>query len=153
MGEIIEIGDMLIQRKKEKPRFMNDGQGCDHKKIVLDDAGHIVTCSKCGIQLGAYWALKKLTEQYDYWVNRFNQERAEHKEDVKTFRQENIHLIAARTVEKAWRVRDMVPSCPHCHAGILPEDGLGKSLINREMEMRRRDIAKKNEDAKTLTGN
>ncbi|MDE3022711.1 MAG: hypothetical protein KGI54_12775 [Pseudomonadota bacterium] len=63
------------------------------------------------------------------------------------------HLIAARAVEKAWRVRDMVPSCPHCHAGILPEDGLGKSLINREMEMRRRDIAKKNEDAKTLTGN
>ena len=138
MGEIIEIGDMLIQRKKENPRFINDGKGCDHTNLVMDDAGHIVTCSKCGIQLEAYWALKMLTEQYERWRNRFNQERAEHKEEVKTFRQENIHLIAARMVEKAWRARGMVPSCPHCHAGILPEDGLGKSLINREMEMRRR---------------
>lgn len=49
-----------------------------------------------------------------------------------------LTLQAAKRVEGAWRRRKMMPACPHCGRGISQHDGFGGSMVNREMENRRR---------------
>lgn len=131
-NNIISIGDWKIQRNGEH-RIQTEGD-CDHKHLELDERGDVVRCLKCGTQVSAFWAIKMISEQYNSSLRRLVRER----ETVKQAKEENLHLLAAKKVEKAWRRRSMVPACPHCGRGILPEDGLGSSMINREMELRRR---------------
>ena len=129
---VISIGDWQIKRSSEH-RIQKDGD-CDHKHLELDERGDVVRCLKCGTQVSAFWAIKMISEQYNCSLRKLASER----ETVKQAKEENLHLLAAKKVEKAWRRRSMVPACPHCGRGIFPEDGLGGSMINREMELRRR---------------
>lgn len=54
--------------------------------------------------------------------------------------EKTVELRAAQKVEKAWRSRTMVPTCPHCAEAIFPEDGLGSGMANRELALRRRGV-------------
>ena len=131
-NNIINIGDWQIKRSGEY-RMQTDGD-CDHKHLELDERGDVVRCLKCGTQVSAFWAIKMISEQYNLSLRKLASER----ETIRLAKDENLHLLAAKKVEKAWRKRSMVPACPHCSRGILPEDGLGSAMINREMELRRR---------------
>lgn len=136
-GDIINIDDWKIQRLGQH-RIAAEGD-CDHKHIELDERGDIVRCMKCGIQLSAFWALKMLSDTYNQSLSRLKRER----QALTEAKEKDLHLLAARKVERAWRRRDMTPACPHCGEGILPEDGLGNSLINRAMVLRKRESKKK----------
>ena len=136
MADIIQIGEWKLQHKHNH-RYVEPGD-CDHKHIELDARGDIVRCVKCGDQLSAFWALKMLSDEYNRALGKLQRER----EALEKAKEAETHLLAARKVEKVWRTRTMVPACPHCGAGILPEDGLGGSRINREIELRRRSTAK-----------
>lgn len=132
INNVISIGDWKIQRNGEH-RFQAEGD-CDHRHLELDERGDVVRCVKCKTQVSAFWAIKMISEQYDLSLRKLAGER----EILKRAKEESLHLLASKKVEKAWRRRDLVPGCPHCGRGILPEDGLGGSLINRAMELRRR---------------
>lgn len=134
MSEVIDIGDLRI--KRERMRYMQ-GDGCLHKNWTMDDHGGTVSCQTCKQQLTVYWALDKIIDEYNTWTHRFNAERAAFKEVTA----KEVVLIAAKRVEKAWRQQSMVPSCPHCHRGILPTDGFGNSTISKELEIKRREKA------------
>ncbi len=136
MADIIQIGEWKLQHKHSH-RYVAPGE-CDHKHIELDARGDIVRCVKCGDQLSAFWALKMLSDEYNRALSKLQRER----EALEKAKEAETHLLAARKVEKVWRSRTMVPACPHCGAGILPEDGLGGSRIDREIELRRRSTAK-----------
>ena len=44
-----------------------------------------------------------------------------------------LRSIAARKMEEAWRHKNMVPSCPHCHNGLFPEDfKTGMSMLGKD---------------------
>jgi hypothetical protein len=134
-ADVIQIGDLALKRKERT--YPPNPEACPHKKLELDAQGDIVTCLDCKKQVSAFWALIMLVEQY-----RSARDRLIHEHEVlQQARSENLHLIAARKVDKAWRSRTMVPTCPHCHKGIFAEDGFGGSLVNREMEQRRRQVA------------
>lgn len=132
MSDIIDIGDWKLHRKS-KHRMAEHGE-CDHKHIELDGRGDIVRCVKCGVQLSAFWALEMLAGEYNRALSRLQRER----DALTKAKESEIHLLAAKKVEKAWRSRTMVPACPHCGKGILPQDGLGSTNINRAIELRRR---------------
>lgn len=136
MSEIINIGDLAIERKRRE--YASSKDACDHRHLQFDESGDVVRCVKCGTQVSAFWVLQMLVEQYTLWTARLNRER----ESVRQAAEASLHLIASRKVEIAWRNRTMVPSCPHCGNGILPEDGLGSSMINRAFEIRRRSLKK-----------
>lgn len=135
MADIIQIGEWQLQHK-HKHRYTEPGE-CDHKHIELDARGDIVRCVKCGVQLSAFWALEMLSDEYNRALGKLKRDR----EALAKAKESEIHLLAARKVESVWRSRSMVPACPHCGTGILPEDGLGSSRINREIELRRRAAA------------
>lgn len=135
MSDVIQIGDWQIQRKHAL-RMSQAGE-CDHKHLELDGRGDIVRCSKCGIQVSAFWALEMLADEYNRRLAKLERDR----EALAKAKEAEVHLLAARKVDKIWRSRTMVPACPHCHQGILPEDGLGNSRMSREIELRRRAVA------------
>jgi hypothetical protein len=142
MADIIDLGNIRFQLKR-KYRLSAQGD-CDHKHIELDDRGGIVRCLKCGLQLSAFWALEMLAEQYGIEMEKLRCGR----KALAEAKNAELHLLAARKVEKAWRGRKMVPACPHCGRGILPEDGWGDALVNREIELRRRAVSKAEKNQK-----
>lgn len=139
MGDIVEIGDFSLARK-HRGGYAPTGE-CRHNHLTLDDNGDVVRCSDCNAQVSAYWALAMIADEFSRQMGRLQAGKRDLAEAVAR----EVHLIAAKEVEKAWRSRTMVPSCPHCHRGIFPQDGFGKSLISREIENRRRQVAMKAE--------
>lgn len=135
MAAVINIGDWQLQRKYKYSAPAQDD--CDHKHIELDARGDVVKCVKCGVQLSAFWALEMLANEYNTALSKLHRDR----DALAKAKQADLHLLAARKVEKVWRSRTMVPACPHCHQGIFPEDGLGGSQVSREVEIRRRTVA------------
>lgn len=135
MGDLVKIGDFSLARKN-RSGYTPIGE-CAHKHLTLNDTGDVVSCTDCKTQVSPYWALTMLADEYArQWKKLQDGKMA--LEEAKT---KDIHLLAAQVVEKAWRSRSMVPSCPHCHRGIFPQDGFGKGMINKDIENRRRKIA------------
>ena len=104
--------------------------------MEMDDAVQAVRCLDCGGIVEAYWALRSILSEIQ--AARASIERA--RAEIEEGRRATLHLIAAKRVEKLWRGRRMAPVCPHCRRGILPEDGLGTQAIQREMEVRIREV-------------
>jgi len=138
MSDVIHIGEWQIHHKRD--RYAPAPDQCNHRHIELDERGDIVRCTKCGAQVSAFWALRMLTEDYNDALVRLERKRQQLTEDI----EKNLHLIAARKVESAWRNRTTVPACPRCGEGILPEDGFGSTLISRKFVLRRRASEQKN---------
>lgn len=131
---VVAIEDLRIARRQRPP----GEKTCGHRRIVLDDNGEIVTCSDCGVQVSAFWALKMLTA---VWGDAQKKLNAAH-ERLRTDREGILHLTAARKAEEAWRSRTMVPVCPHCSRGILAADGFGFSLMSKKLELAWREKEK-----------
>jgi len=131
IGNVIKIGDLKIRRLEK--RGWRD-ERCPHKNTTWDANGEIVTCDDCKMQVSAWWLLHMFTAEYERALADLeHRERA-----LADARRQNLHLIAAKKVEAAWRSKGMVPACPHCDRGILPEDGLGSTNVNRAIELARR---------------
>lgn len=134
MGDLVVIGDFSLERKN---RGYTPIAECAHKHLSLDDTGDVVRCADCKTQVSAYWALTMLADEYNRQWKRLQSSR----QALENAKAKEIHLLAAQRVEKAWRSRTMVPSCPHCLRGIFPQDGFGNGMVNKEIENRRRRIA------------
>jgi hypothetical protein len=136
MGDVIEFGELRV-RRAARMQYINEDR-CRHFNMTVDDNGEVVTCDDCGKQLGAFWALRLITEQYEQAWKKV----AATGERIKEEAAKSLHLRAALKVEQAWRSRSMVPTCPHCHQAIFPEDGFGGSGTNRRMAIARREKAR-----------
>lgn len=130
MAEIIEINDFRVLRK----RRTYSGDSCKHLHMTLDDDGEFVTCDDCKMQVGNYAALRMFIERWSELQQRVDGKRQVLAEAEKR----TLTLRAAQRVEKAWRSRTMMPTCPHCREAIFPGDGFGGSAVNNEIAMRRR---------------
>ena len=129
---VVQFGDFVFRAKAKRWAFEQDH--CPHKHLELDDNGDIVLCLDCKKQVSAYWALRHITTQWHNHAERLRSQADHLNERVA----KNVSLLAAQEVERAWRSRTMVPTCPHCRAAILPDDGFGGSNINKAIELRRR---------------
>lgn len=132
-ADVIQFGDLVLRREREPWRFPGlKTPGCPHRHLTLSDEGDIVTCDDCQKQVSAYWALRTFCA---YW--------SEHERKIKSAREQlkqdtagQIHFIAAKRMEAAWRRRRTVPACPHCYRGILPTDRFHAASKDGEMKKR-----------------
>lgn len=131
---VIDIGAFRVSRNGPKRSYDRNDKRCPHGQIELDDQGQIVRCTQCGETLSAYWALGMLAKVFnDEWEKlKMAQDRATAAREIQ------LHLVAAKSLEKVWRSRSMVPCCPHCDRGILAEDMLRPAQTRREFEIKRR---------------
>ena len=132
MTDVIQLGEYQFNNKR---RRRLSGSECRHKRMTIDDHGDVITCDDCGKQLSAAWVLREVLADYERELEKINARVAALHEQTSR----NIHLLAARKVETAWRSQTLVPACPHCSRGILATDGFGSTLINKKMELRRRE--------------
>ena len=140
MSNVVDFGAFRISQREGKRSWSYRDERCSHHHLTLDDNGHIVRCDDCKEVVSAYWAIQMLAEVYNKAVRKVDAARQQVAED----KAHNIHLTAAKRVEKVWRSKNMVPCCPHCGRGIRPDDGLGHTQINRSIDERIRAIKKAN---------
>lgn len=134
MGHVIEMGSLVLERRRRLEG--STATACQHQRLTMEEQGEIVRCSDCHAQVSAWWALSMLAEHWEKMNRALDRERTA----VQTAKSQNLHLIAARRVESAWRSKTTVPQCPHCNRGILPEDHFGGACISRAIELRRREV-------------
>lgn len=132
--KVISLDSFRIDKRRNNPR-----SDCSHKHLVMHTDEERVTCEDCGIQLGAFAALKILSEAWGK-LQRDIERRIQIAQHLET---KTLTLRAAKQVEDAWRSRGMVPACPHCGEGILPEDDLGAMRLNKAMVLQRRAATSK----------
>jgi len=67
MGKVIEFAGVTIEHRQLTDLSTIDGQPtlCQHKRILLDENGQIVTCSECKHQLSPFWVILSLASRYD----------------------------------------------------------------------------------------
>ncbi len=130
IDNVLDLGNFKLTRKNTH----YDPKGCKHENLTADEKVQAVTCSDCGLQVSSFYALMKYSENVKKHMEVLKRER----EQIIELKKQNVVHKAALILQKAWRKRKMVPACPHCHRGILPEDELGRSTTSREYEMARR---------------
>lgn len=112
---------------------------CEHKHIEYDPSERSISCADCKYEFDHFEAFCFMLKQYNYAVTRLNRDRRECRE----VENHQLHLKAAKDVEKAWRSKSMVPTCPHCYEAIFPQDGFGGSMTSKEYALQRREFMKK----------
>ena len=106
-----------------------------------DDRERRVWCADCEQDVEPFDAFKHLVENYDEaW--KAADRRIKEAHEASKF---SLISRAAKAIDKMWRSRKMVPACPHCHAGIWPEDALRMGMVGKEYDgaRRKREAEKK----------
>jgi hypothetical protein len=131
-AQVVEIGEFRLKRERKWPR-----EGCPHIHLTLNDEGEFVTCDDCQKQVGTYAALRMLIERWALLQAKVEAQQRCASDAL----QKTVGLRAAQRVERAWRSRTMVPTCPHCDAAIFPTDGFGGSMVNKKFAEHRRALS------------
>ena len=127
---VINIGDLRFTHKRREII----AKGCRHRNLTLHPDGQYVTCDDCDIQITSYYALSMIVEQW----GRAKQAESSRLATIKASEERGLTLKAAQDVEHAWRRKNSVPTCPHCHEAIFPKDGFGRSFINKAIALARK---------------
>ena len=137
---VVDFGDIRVGRGLTRRPVTT----CQHKRLSYDSKERRIWCRDCEQDVEAFDAFESLLNQVHDVEARL--ERREKEIDVA----ENhcLHLIAAKNIEKMWRSRHMVPTCPVCRHGILPEDFKNghTGTVDRELAKRWRAKASKREE-------
>lgn len=133
---VIDFGDIRVARGLSRRPYT----GCKHHNLVYDNKERRVWCKDCERDIEPFDAFLSLVENFHAAFGAF--ERM--KQEAEKARAHNIHLIACKELERAWRGRTMAVGCPHCRAGLLPEDFKrgGISMCSAEIERQRRKVNK-----------
>lgn len=65
MGKVYEFGGLSIEHIDHTIRVDGRNIACEHLALLLDENGQTVSCTKCGAQVSAWWALLELVHRYD----------------------------------------------------------------------------------------
>lgn len=135
--KVVDFGDLRVARGMSRRAFAT----CKHKPLFYDQKERRIWCRDCESNVDAFDAFLLLVEQFHYAAADIERRR----EEVRKAREHNIIRIAARQMDEHFRRRNMVPACPHCHTGILPEDVGRMGSVSREWEQARRNRAGKSD--------
>lgn len=127
---VVDIGDYRVSRGMTR----RPTSSCHHARLAYDSRERRIWCKDCEHVVDPFDAFTGLVEQYDRALK--DLERREQR--IVEAERFNVRLLATKEIEKAWRSRNMVPSCPHCRNGLFPEDfKAGVSLISRDYALAR----------------
>ena len=111
---VVDIGDLRVARGMTRRSYSS----CPHPRLVYDNSERRIWCRDCERDVEPFDAFKVLVERYSHAVDTVKA-REKSVAELETFK---MRTIAAKKLDEGWRSRNMVPSCPHCHNGLFPED-------------------------------
>lgn len=128
---VIDIGDIRVARGKSR----RPHSACKHRRMHYDPWERRIWCPDCERDLepfDAFVALAENSATFSDLMRRREQAVAE----AERF---SLRSRAAKALDEVWRSRNMVPICPTCHHGLLPEmfsKGCG-TQVSREYALAR----------------
>jgi len=130
--KVIDIGDIRVARGLSRRPYTS----CKHRALVYDTNERRVWCKQCESDVDAFDAFVAIVANFSAKADEL-----EHREEaLKQAQAFNIRAIATKVLDDVWRGRKMVPLCPHCKVGLLPEDFTnGVGTYNTQMEKARRN--------------
>lgn len=136
---VVDIGDIRVARGfSRRPHSL-----CGHAKMTYDSNERRIWCEDCRKNVDPFDAFLILVQHHHQGVQRLEKrERL-----VRESEAHHLISIAAKALDHAWRKTKMVPACPSCGNGLLPEDFKGgfytMSMLGREFALAQRARAKK----------
>lgn len=106
---------------------------CQHERYILDTECGTVECADCGAIVSAFHALKKIAFHESQAFRKLSGMRKE----IAEIMGRRSWLKAVQELDRLWRGKRMLPSCPHCKQGLFAEDFAG-SAVGVEYEKARR---------------
>lgn len=127
---VVDIGDIRVARgMSRRPHSV-----CHHRAMVYDQQERRIWCKDCETNIEAFDAFVIICQHFHAGAARLERERQE----IEAAKAHNLIRIATKQFDEKLRMKKMVPACPHCNAGIFPEDVPKMATINREWEQARR---------------
>lgn len=130
--KVVDIGDMRVSRgmTRRAPAV------CKHLHLTYCDAERRIFCDDCEKTISGYDAFISMIEFFDRQIKYLK--AAEEK--IKEAQQHNVRRMATKALDDVWQKHSSIPCCPHCNAGLLPDDFLKNRIkvISKEMEIARR---------------
>ena len=120
---VLDFGDIRVARGLSRRAF----SACRHRRLRYDTRERRIWCTDCERDLEGFDAFVVMAEQAHAFAASIN-ERAKQVAEAERFQ---LRSRAAKAVDEVWRSRNMVPCCPHCNRGLLPEhfaDGVKSSM-------------------------
>ena len=133
-AKVVDIGDLRIARGMTRRPVST----CKHLRMVYDTQERRIYCEDCESDVDPFDAYLILVHEWDRAVSRLERERAE----LEAAKDHHVRSRAAKAMDDEWRRRNTVPACPHCKAGIFPEDvanGVGRTGKKLEQARRKRE--------------
>ncbi|EGO63554.1 hypothetical protein [Acetonema longum] len=139
---IVQLSTFRINRGKEKHCSCYEWMTFPKKPLAFefDPKNREVFCRHCGNKIDAFDAMLLCAEQDE----RRNSELKQLFEQAKELSEYKPWLIRAREFERELRA-GMIPICPHCSRGILPEELTRWG--NKERELQARKFQKQKEES------
>jgi hypothetical protein len=111
--KVIDIGDIRVARGLARRPY----SGCPHRRLVYDNHERRIWCKDCERDVEAFDAFVGLVEPYSRAISDLEHKR----EKIAEAEGFSVRSLAAKEIDKAWRHKNMIPSCPHCGNGLFPE--------------------------------
>ena len=128
--KVVDIGDIRVARGLSR----RPHSACPHRAMRYDEKERRVWCADCETDVEAFDAFLIVCQHFSAAANRLEKERVA----IQEAKAHNLIRIAAKKMDEHFRRKNMVPACPHCNAGIFPEDVAKMASVNREWELARR---------------
>lgn len=129
--KVVDFGDIRVSRGLSRRPHTS----CLHVNLIFDRNERRIWCSDCEKNVDPFDAFESIANNMSAAISHFQSI----KKSALEAQDYNIHLIAAKNIEKLWRGKKLAPVCPHCRTGLLPDDfKSGCSAISFELEKQRR---------------
>ena len=133
--KVVDFGDLRVARGLSRRPFSS----CHHFSLVYDKSERRIWCRDCEKNVDPFDAFESIAINMNRAIKQYECIR----DEAIAAKDHNLHLIAAKNIEKAWRGKTMAIGCRHCGGGLLPEDFVPiGSMCSAEIERMRRKTKK-----------
>ena len=110
---VVDFGDIRVARGMTRRAHAV----CKHRRLNYDPKERRIWCKDCEKDVEAFDAFQLLAQNAHAVFEGQNRREKE----ITEARAFAMRSIAAKTLDEAWRSKNMVPACPHCGMGLFPE--------------------------------
>jgi hypothetical protein len=129
---VVDFGDVRVARGMSRRHHSS----CPHKRMVYDQQERRIWCEDCKKDVEAFDACRILVDSFSS-AHAGLKRREQAIVEAEAFK---IRTLAGKQMDEAWRSHHMVPSCPHCHNGLFPEDFKhGVAMVGKEFARSRKE--------------
>lgn len=131
-ADVVDLAGVRIQWGVPKNRH----DRCEHKRVMYDQQDRRVWCQDCERTIDSFDAPMMMVRHF----RSMNSEATHKLRQAREVLGKTARLRATKELDKIWTGNVMAVQCPHCKAGLLPEDfANGASAAwSRELELAER---------------